>query len=265
MMAIGAVLSGLLFASMISFADSFTLRVMHIWFSPERKKISGKWQTLFAGRSRCDVCRHPVAPLHLMPIFGFFLAGRKCSNCATPIPLRHPVLETVFFIYGCALFLLAPPTAILTVALSLPALAVLTAVDFRYYLIPDATLAWLLILALGEMFLLRGDVFAFDSGRLLQPTALLDLAVPVSWFLVFHLIRILSGGRLGFADATLVLALGIGLGHRAALLLPTLAALLAIIVYAIRRRQPAKSVSSFGKIAFGPYLAVSALLLRFWS
>ncbi len=264
MMVLGAVLSGFLFASMISFADSLTLRVLHIWFSRERKKIFNKWQTLFAGRSRCDVCRYPIRPLHIIPIFGFFLAGGKCSNCATPIPLRHPILEIIFFFYGGILFLLVPPTEVVAVACALPALAVLAVIDFRYYLIPDATLAWLLVLALVEMFLLRGDVFALERGRLLQPIALLDLTVPVSWFLVFHLIRILSGGRLGFADATLVLALGIGLGHRAALLLPTLAALLAIMVHGFRRLQAEKSMFGSGKIAFGPYLAVAALLLRLW-
>lgn len=247
-------LFGFFLAAMVSFSDSLTLRTLSLWFSRERKKIPQKWKELFIGRSRCTYCFWEIKPLYLLPVLGFLLAQGKCQNCQRPIPLRHFFLELLFFGYGVfAILFKVPPIALLLFALSLPALAIIWVVDTKFLLIPDYPLFVLLILAITYFFL-RGDVFTKEKAFLLHKRAFLDLALSSFWFLLFHLIRIISKKKLGFRDASLIFALSLFLGFPKSLFLPTLAALLGIFSYLLN--NPKKP-----KIPFAPYLILSMFLL----
>ncbi|GAB4444516.1 MAG: hypothetical protein OHK0011_26550 [Turneriella sp.] len=90
----------------------------------------------------------------------------------------------------------------------------------------------------------------------------LDLAVAFVWYFLFHLLRVVSGYKLGLADVRLVLALGFLLGHPYALWLPGFAALLAIFFWLLRRYSVLIYAPSGEQIPFGVFLGVGYLLLN---
>ncbi|HNE19534.1 MAG TPA: hypothetical protein PLF85_07435, partial [Turneriella sp.] len=82
------------------------------------------------------------------------------------------------------------------------------------------------------------------------------------WYFLFHLLRVVSGYKLGLADVRLVLALGFLLGHPFALWLPGGAALLAIVFWLLRRYSVLVYAPSGEQIPFGVFLGVGYLLLN---
>ncbi|MCS6985621.1 MAG: prepilin peptidase [Leptospiraceae bacterium] len=253
-----AFFGGFLYASLVSFADTLAERTYYLWFSRERKKITSKWKKLFEGRSRCEHCHGYIKAIYLIPILGYFLSRARCRHCQWPIPIRHVVMEGVFFFYGAWLFATSQNhISQLIFALALPSLAIIWLTDRLFFLIPDLALLYLLFLGILD-FSLRGDVFAMDHKKLLTLRATLDLSASIFWFLLFHLIRLLSGKKLGYADATLTLALSLLLGFSRALLLPTLAALLAILNYFLKHTGKKEN----RRIPFAPYLIMSTFFLK---
>ena len=51
--------------------------------------------TLARPRSRCPSCGHQITALENIPIVSYLLLRGRCSNCATPISLRYPVVEAI--------------------------------------------------------------------------------------------------------------------------------------------------------------------------
>lgn len=49
-------------------------------------------------RSACGGCARPLSPLDLIPILSWAAFRGRCRTCATPIPVRYPLIEA-----GCAL------------------------------------------------------------------------------------------------------------------------------------------------------------------
>ena len=89
-----------------------------------------------------------------------------------------------------------------------------------------------------------------------------DLAVAFVWYFLFHMLRILSGYKMGLADVRLVLGVGFLLGHPLALFLPGIAAFLAIGFYLVRRRSVLIYAPSETHIPFGVFLGLGYLLLN---
>ncbi|HUQ94965.1 MAG TPA: prepilin peptidase [Bryobacteraceae bacterium] len=46
-------------------------------------------------RSHCPFCSHPISWYENVPLLSYFLLGRKCRSCGTPISLRYPLVELI--------------------------------------------------------------------------------------------------------------------------------------------------------------------------
>ena len=57
----------------------------------------GSTESALAGRSRCDSCRHTLAPAELVPILSYAVQRGRCRVCAAPIPILHPAMEIAAF------------------------------------------------------------------------------------------------------------------------------------------------------------------------
>lgn len=251
--------SALLFAVWHSFADSIAWRVWFAWYSRERKKIPNKMAFLFSARSACEHCNTPVRWFGLIPIIGYFLERGKCHHCTRPISWRFPLFETLAASYG---FVLAyaggiTPTQFVFALLTYGLVWIVMSTDYRTLFIPTEAIFGLLLLALANLLLVRyPHWFLFNSVDFG-----LDLAVSFLWYFIFHLLRILSGYKMGLADVRLVLALGMFLGHPYAIYLPGFAAFFAIGFYFLRRNSILIYAPSQKEIPFGVFLGVAFLVL----
>jgi leader peptidase (prepilin peptidase) / N-methyltransferase len=251
---------GLLFAVWHSFADALAWRIYTAYYSPRRKTISGKVSFIFHHSSHCEFCSSNLPWYGMIPVAGFFILKRKCHNCTRPLSWRFPVFETGAFLFGFALgFSDMHPAHFAVALLAWLLLWIVITVDYRVLLIPTEAILGLLVLGLFSMLVLRhpgwhtGDEKMYALG--------LDMAVAFCWYFFFHLLRILSGYKMGLADVRLVLALGFLLGHPFAIYLPGFAAALAIVFYLLRRRSILIYAPSSTQIPFGVFLGAGYLFL----
>lgn len=252
--------SGLLFSIVASFADSFAWRIGRAYYSPERKKISDKIEYILKKKSCCEYCQAPIRAAGLVPVLGYFLVSGKCHECERKISWRFPALEFTAFIYGSAIAAHnAQPWFVIFTLVSLVPIYIICTIDYRWFLIPTETIFVILLMGLIELLFFRADVFT-DLGR---ERMTLHLSGAFLWYFLFHLIRILSGKKIGLADVRLVLAFGLFLGFPGSLFLPTVAAALAIVLYLIRKNSMFFGIPKSEKIPFGVFLSLSFLLLRF--
>ena len=129
-------------------------------------------------------------------------------------------------------------------------------------LIPTEAIFTLLVLGFIYLVVIRHPIWmVLKNGFAPDIDLMLDLAVAFLWYAIFHLLRILSGYKMGAADVPLVLALGFLLGHPWAIFLPGLAAFLAIGFYLLRRRSILIYAPSEKQIPFGVFLGMGYLFL----
>ncbi|MDR0898998.1 MAG: prepilin peptidase [Lactobacillaceae bacterium] len=50
-----------------------------------------------SGFSYCDNCRQPIAPISLVPVFGWLMSFGRCAICHQRIAIKYPIIE---FAYG---------------------------------------------------------------------------------------------------------------------------------------------------------------------
>jgi prepilin signal peptidase PulO-like enzyme (type II secretory pathway) len=249
---------GILFAVWHSFSDALAWRIYTAYYSPRRKTIPKKLPFILSQSSLCEHCSAPVPWLGLIPIAGFFFLGGKCRNCTRAISWRFPVFEALALLYGFFIGLLnVAPGDFAVILAGYALLWIVITVDYRMLLIPTEAILGLLVLGILNLLVIRyPQWFLFNSLDLA-----LDLAVSFVWYFFFHLLRILSGYKMGLADVRLVLALGFLLGHPFAIYLPGFAALLAIVFYLLRRRSILIYAPSETQIPFGVFLGTGYLIL----
>lgn len=255
---LAALATGTIFATWHSFSDALAWRIYTAWYSPRRKTITGKAGFLLGGNSRCEYCDARIPWYGLIPVIGFFLVNRRCFHCTRPLSWRFPAFEATAFAYGFVIgFRNSGPQVFAILLLAYVLVWIIITVDYRVLLIPTEAIWGLLVLGLFDILVFRHPQwYDFQSIDLA-----LDLTVAFTWYAFFHLLRILSGYRMGLADVRLVLALGFLLGHPFALYLPGLAAGLAIIFYMLRRRSLLIYAPSETQIPFGVFLGTGFFLL----
>jgi leader peptidase (prepilin peptidase) / N-methyltransferase len=208
-------------------------------------------------RSSCPNCGHRISALENIPLISYlFILRGRCSDCATPISPRYPLVEAltgVLSAYTVWHFGLTPAAA---GALFLVwALVALTFIDFDTQLLPDSIT--LPLLWLGLLFNLAGSYTAIDTA------VIGAIAGYLSLWSVFWAFKLATGKEgMGYGDFKLLAALGAWLGWPA---LPTIILLsslvgavvgISLIVFARRGRNV--------PIPFGPYLAAAGLIALFW-
>ena len=89
-------------------------------------------------RSRCPLCKTPIAWYHNIPIISWLMLGGKCASCKAHVSVRYPLVEGltgVLFVLFFHRFAFHPLTL---VALLLAAtLITITFIDLDHQIIPD--------------------------------------------------------------------------------------------------------------------------------
>lgn len=104
-------------------------------------RIPGK-ESIVWKPSHCPHCKEKLHWTHLLPIFSFFVLGRKCAFCSQKISWQYPVVESFtglsfYFIYlqwGFSLLFFK-----YTILISI--LIVISFIDVKYLIIPNKIIA----------------------------------------------------------------------------------------------------------------------------
>jgi len=211
---------------------------------PERR-------SLWAPRSACPGCGAAIAWYDNVPLLSFVLLRGRCRACAMPIPWRYPLVEaTTAALLALAWAEFGPTLEFVVAGALLTALIVITAIDLRHQIIPDA------ITLPGIM---AGVVANVATHHLSWVEVALGIALGGG---VFFVIIVASRGGMGAGDMKLGAMLGAFLGWKIALFGLMVGVVVggawAVILMAlgVRGRKDA--------IPFGPFLALGGAAALFW-
>lgn len=203
-------------------------------------------KSIFIGRSRCPKCKRKLKALDLIPVVSFLLLRGKCRYCKKPIGYEYLILELLcaavalltFYLEGLSL-----GAAFLFISLSSLAAASLEDVLDQevdlFFFITGITSALLYIFLKNYSFY---DTFL---------GAITFAAIP------FTLYAISREKWMGLGDSLFAFWAGVLVGFPVSLLMIFAAFLLGALFGIIKMlAQP----SSSSRLAFGPFLAVSAIV-----
>ena len=242
-----SIIFGLVIGSFISML-SYRLPKMIL----EEKKDFNLWFPA----SHCTQCNHPITWWKNIPLLGFILAKGQCHQCKSKIPLRSPVIELISTLLTVATFLVFgyQPSTLFLLAFVLVCFCLIL-IDLSHYLLPD-------ILTLPLLWL---GLIANQSQLLTTPSEALWGAIIGYLFLwsLYWLVKLLRKKEaMGYGDFKLTAAIGAWLGWpylSALLVMASFSGLIVGLLLAAFKIQPLEK-----PIAFGPFLAISALILLFF-
>lgn len=237
--------------------------------------------------SHCPLCKKHI-PLYLnLPIVGWLILRGKSACCKQPISVIYPIGESLCGLLGAlALYAATGFTTDFTAPVQnievwADALALfwlllgiypVSAVDFKYKLIPDS-------ISVGGI--VAGLAISFIPGGMTPVQSLVGALVAGGglYLLGFVATKLLHKDAMGFGDVKLLAGFGALMGFSRAIEILVVASILGIIVmvpYAkIAERRAAKKASSkkssqnedeevSGQIPFGPFLAFVAPFMYLW-
>lgn len=218
------------------------------------------------GRSFCPTCKAPIPFYRNVPVLAWLVQGGKSACCKTPIHWQYPLVEaltgalsvvTAFAVTDRLMILNATTLAnyFIWFCLFICPLIVVSAIDFRLRIIPDAiSLPSILIGIAVQVFQRWPDAFGVlkfsGLGILAGGGTLLLLAEIFS--------RIKGTDAMGGGDIKLAAVFGAFLGWRSLIFIFFTSSFFALFyvvaAYAIKRER------SDNVIPFGPFLSMGAVL-----
>jgi leader peptidase (prepilin peptidase)/N-methyltransferase len=207
-------------------------------------------------RSACPACGHRITALENIPVLSWLVLRGRCSACASPIPMRYPLVELATAVLsGLAVWHLGAGAAGIAALLLTWTLIALTGIDLDTQLLPDNLT--LPLLWAGLAVNLAGVFVPLESA------VIGAMAGYGSLWAVYWLFKLATGKEgMGYGDFKLLGALGAWFGWQALpgmILLSSLVGALVgigLIVFARHGREV--------PIPFGPYLAGAGLLTLYF-
>jgi leader peptidase (prepilin peptidase)/N-methyltransferase len=203
-------------------------------------------QSVFSGRSACPHCASKLAIRDLVPLWSWISSSGRCRHCRRPIAAFYPLIELAAVAVALAA---AAATSgwLLWVTCGLGwTLLALAAVDFRYFVLPDALTLPLIPAGLAVAYLQEpAELMTHVIGALAG--ALLFLLVRALYF------RLRAREGLGLGDAKLLAACGAWAAWQA---LPDiiLVAAAAGLAAALAGRLLGRPLSLSDRMPFGTFL-----------
>jgi leader peptidase (prepilin peptidase)/N-methyltransferase len=209
-------------------------------------------RSLWAPASACAGCGNAIAWYDNIPLVSFVVLRGRCRACAVPISWRYPLVEALTALLFALAWIFVDGRLVdfAIAAALLAALIVVTAIDLRYQIIPDAiTLPGVLA---GLLASLAGHHVSWleSAGGILLGGGL------------FLAVIVLSGGGMGGGDLKLGAMLGAFLGWKVVLV--------ALFVAVLLGGASAVALLASGRLArkdaipFGPFLALGGVTALLW-
>lgn len=212
-----------------------------------------KGESLLYPSSHCTKCNHKLKPLELIPIFSFLILGGKCSKCKQKISWFYPIFEFLsgmLFMLSFIMFGLTFNCLLSILFVSM--LLIIIVSDYQTMIIPDEVLIVFSVLILTVKYII-------GSFNLVGISLLNGLGSFIFMFLLKLLGDfIFKKESMGGGDIKLLGVYGIVLGFPLSIVSVFLAAIIGLPISLIFLK-----VKKSHEIPFGPFLAVSALILWF--
>lgn len=208
-------------------------------------------ESLLFPSSHCTKCKHKLTPLELIPIFSFIFLGGKCKKCREKISLFYPVIELssgVLFALCYIRYGFSVNCLISIVFISM--LLIIIVSDYLTMIIPDSVLIFFGILIL----LIRLIFFGIQNVAI-------ALVQGVCAFLFMLILKKLGDflfkkESMGGGDIKLLGVFGITIGFFVSVVAVFISAFIALPISLITLKK-----NPTHEIPFGPYLAISAIIL----
>ncbi|MFB3919108.1 MAG: A24 family peptidase [Candidatus Velamenicoccus archaeovorus] len=221
----------------------------------------GREESIITPASHCPSCKHLIRWYDNIPLVSYILLRGRCRDCRQPIPFRYFLIELltgVLFLMLYHRFGLGVPFFVF--AAFVCGLIVATFVDIDFRIIPDEISIGGIAVGLLASIIFP-QIHHAATHLLGLGASLLGIVVGGGTLWVLGLIGdfIFKKESMGGGDIKLLAMVGSFLGWQAALLALPLASLFGAVVGIIIKLKTKESM-----IAFGPYLALGALLCLFW-
>lgn len=223
-------------------------------------KTSEKYSIL-KGRSICPDCKHTLSAKDLIPVFSWLALSGRCRYCKKPISPQYPLVETATAIAFVLSYIYWPQELTGAHILDflvwlglLTGLIALAVYDTRWMILPNKIIFPMFTIVAGSILI--QSILSSDYHLLI--TAATGAVVGGG---IFYILFQISGGQwIGGGDVKLGFLLGAITGGPAlAFLMLFLASLLGSIfsVPIILKKR----LGSKAKIAFGPFLILSTVIV----
>lgn len=244
------------------------------------------------GRSRCPVCHTTLRWYELIPLLSFIMQSRRCRHCSYKLSWQYPVVEfltgaltaaiPLFFYQRFAIALVAAAGVSLLGFYLFTALwliaaytfIVLSVIDLKYTIIPDASNVLLGFLGMGVVGLktIYSSLLTYHGSFLgnyavlfpLSDSILIQALIAVGFggALFGGIILFTRGRGMGLGDLKLVIPLGLLLSWPDIVLALAasfiIGAVISLLLMATRRK------SFKDGVPFGPFLAISVFVVMFF-
>jgi len=205
-------------------------------------------ESLILPPSHCPGCRHRLGVVDLLPLAGYLWLKGRCRYCGSRISPRYPLVELTGGLLTVGWGLRFGPTGEgLAIQALIYGLLAIALIDLEHRIIPDRLTVPLLVLGLTWRSF-QGELPSALGGLLAGGGPLLAAAL-------------LYPRGMGLGDVKLLAAVGVFLGWRKVLLTLFGGSLLGVLV--VLPLLLAGKIDRKTPFAFGPFLAVAALVMIF--
>ncbi|EPG74949.1 peptidase, A24 type IV prepilin peptidase family protein [Leptospira fainei serovar Hurstbridge str. BUT 6] len=191
--------------SLGSFYSTLAYRILRFFYGHERKSgtFAQRLLRLLTEPSACESCGTKIKGLALVPVFGYWLAGKKCEVCGAKINPLYAFCEAGFGLaFSLAFFLSGKFLASLVFVVLCGHLLVSATTDWKKFSLDYENLPFIVGLGILLNFLTDGSL----------PTKL-DAIVFGCFLGVFFVIHFLFPQGMGFADAIFAPSFALLSGH----------------------------------------------------
>ena len=212
-------------------------------------------KSLLFPSSHCPHCRQPIRFYDNIPLISYLVLRGRCRFCGQPISSQYVMVELLTAVFSLLLFVHYSLTEYFIYFAFFSSLVVVTFIDLKHQIIPDA----ISLPGIGAGFLA-----SFVLPRITYLDSLLGIALGggILYFVALGYYLITKTEGMGMGDVKLLAMIGAFLGSKAIVMTIFLSAFLgAVVGIAI---MVIKGKSRKYAIPYGPFLSISALLSLFW-
>ncbi len=271
-----------------SFLNVISLRYCELNSENNPEARSYNLKAIIGGRSRCPHCQKTLKWYELIPLFSFVVQKRRCRNCGEKLSWQYPIVE----ILAGLIFVFVPfslnhllgfsgSSDVFVVLYSIVWIFIfllfllLSAIDFRLYIIPDSVNLSLAILG-ASLIVLNSKPYIPNSNYSLSFLGYYSSLFPqinnvwlnhlsaafLAMFFFGAVILITKGRGMGWGDFKLGGALGIIFGWPDILAVLALAFIVGALAGVFLLTKGKKKMKD--AVPFGPFLVIGAALVFFF-